>query len=84
MRSSPSGRVALPYLRSWRKRRFLTIRALAKASGVGTRTINEIELGRRQANYATVGRLSKALNLTPEQLAWASPEQATPASTAPA
>jgi transcriptional regulator with XRE-family HTH domain len=84
MHSSPSGRVALPYLRSWRNRRYLTIRGLAKASGVGTRTINEIELGRRQANFATVGRLAGALGLTSEQLARVNPEQEPPSSTASA
>lgn len=76
MRTSPSGRVVLPYLRDWRNTRMLTIRALAKASGVATRTINELELERRQANFATVGRLAKALGLTPQQLAHVPPDQA--------
>lgn len=84
MSTPTSGRIALPYLRAWRNARFLTMRDLASVSKVGTRTINELEHGRRQANFATVGRLARALGLTPEQLAWVNPEQAPPAPTAPA
>ncbi|HLW00090.1 MAG TPA: helix-turn-helix transcriptional regulator [Ktedonobacterales bacterium] len=73
MTHSTSGRVSLPYLRAWRNARFLTIRALAKAARVGPMTISELEHGRRQANFATVGRLAKALALTPHQLTYAPP-----------
>jgi transcriptional regulator with XRE-family HTH domain len=73
MNRRASGRVALPYLSAWRNKRFLTQRGLAEASGISGNTINALEQGYRQANYSTLGKLARALGITPEQLANADP-----------
>lgn len=59
--------VLLPHLRAWREWHALSAKTLATRSGVGTATISRIENG-GHANFETVGKLAKALRLTPEQL----------------
>lgn len=73
MGKQTTGRVALPYLAAWRRKRFITQRGLADASGVSGNAINALEQGYRQANYATLGKLARALGITPEQLANSNP-----------
>lgn len=68
MQEYSTGRVALPYLAAWRAMRLKTQRALSAESGVSANTINDLEHQRTRANYSTVGKLARALGLTPEQL----------------
>jgi transcriptional regulator with XRE-family HTH domain len=67
------GRYQLPFLRAWRRKRFLSIRALQAASGVSTNTIILLESQRSLANPGTVGKLAKALDITPEELVYTDP-----------
>jgi transcriptional regulator with XRE-family HTH domain len=60
-------RVTLPYLREWRQHRLLSQAELGEASSLSLVTISHLENG-GQANFATVGKLAKALNITREQL----------------
>lgn len=69
-----TGRVALPYLVTWRTKQFKTQRMLAANSGVSASAINALERGKQQANYATVGKLARGLGITPEQLVNVNPE----------
>jgi transcriptional regulator with XRE-family HTH domain len=55
-------------LREWRRRRLMTQRDLAAASGVGAVTIARIESGHAVPRFATVRKLAGALQITPEQL----------------
>lgn len=56
------------HLREWRRRRFLTVRALAEKAGVAYTTIVRVETGRHQPTMKTIMRLAKALDVEPEQL----------------
>ena len=58
----------MPPLREVRIRRLLSIRALAAASGVATRTIVEAEAGRQAPRLATMRRLADALGVAPEEV----------------
>lgn len=69
-----AGRVALVHLRAWRDHHLLSQRALAEKSGVSPATINNIEQGHTSANYATIGKLAKALGVAPRALLKAPPE----------
>ena len=59
----------MPPLREVRIRRLLSIRALAAASGVATRTIVEAEAGRQAPRLVTMRRLADALGVAPEDAA---------------
>ena len=48
-------------LREWRTDRLLSIRELAERAGVTHKTIIQLEHGRQRASYATMRRLSDAL-----------------------
>ncbi|MDQ3695981.1 MAG: helix-turn-helix domain-containing protein [Chloroflexota bacterium] len=48
--------------------------ALAAASGITNDTICRIELGRRSPQAATIARLAKALDVTPERFVTDEPE----------
>jgi DNA-binding XRE family transcriptional regulator len=74
----PTGRVALRYLRQYRKKFFKSQGRLAADSGVSKDSISELERGLRRANYETVGRLAKALDLTPHQLVNVNPDAPQP------
>jgi transcriptional regulator with XRE-family HTH domain len=55
-------------LRELRVERALTLRALAKRSGVSYDTINKLELGQRPARLSTIRKLANALNVDPREL----------------
>jgi transcriptional regulator with XRE-family HTH domain len=75
----PNGRarvlIPLPYLRAWRAWRALSQRELEEMSGVAKSTIIRIENG-APATTGTIAKLSKALDLTREQLMREDPTQA--------
>jgi len=58
----------LPRLADWRRRRALAVRDLSARSGVGTSTINRLELGRQLARPSTVRKLADALDIDPTEL----------------
>ena len=58
----------LPRLADWRRRRALAVRDLSARSGVGTSTINRLELGRQLARPSTVRKLAEALDIVPADL----------------
>jgi transcriptional regulator with XRE-family HTH domain len=64
--AEPSAEVAT--LKAWRRRRLLTVRALAAAAGVAQRTVVEVEAGRRGPQPGTIRALSAALGVEPEQV----------------
>lgn len=55
-------------LREWRRRRLMTQRDLAQASGVAQVTIARIELGEAEPRFTTLRKLAQALNIQPEEL----------------
>jgi transcriptional regulator with XRE-family HTH domain len=55
-------------LREWRRRRMLTQRELAEASGVAQVTIARIELGEASPRFATLRKLAQALQIEPGDL----------------
>jgi len=55
-------------LKAWRRRRLLTIRSLATAAGVTTKTVVEIEAGRRTPRPGTIRALSGVLGVAPERV----------------
>jgi transcriptional regulator with XRE-family HTH domain len=56
-------------LREHRRSRYLTIEALASASGVSPKTIVETEHGRTVPKFRTILALSKALGVEPGEVA---------------
>ena len=56
-------------LKRLRAERQLTVRQLSLLSGIGTNTINGLENKGQKARPATLGKLSKALNCTIDDLA---------------
>ena len=55
-------------LRELRKKRGLTMNALAKKSGVSAAAICLLEQKKRNPNYITISKLARALGVTPEKL----------------
>jgi transcriptional regulator with XRE-family HTH domain len=55
-------------LRQLRVERALSLRALAKRSGVAFDTINKLELGHRPARLVTIRKLADALGVQPKEL----------------
>jgi transcriptional regulator with XRE-family HTH domain len=55
-------------LKAWRRRRLLTIRGLAATADLSTRTVREVEAGRRAPQPGTIRALSAALEVDPEQV----------------
>jgi transcriptional regulator with XRE-family HTH domain len=55
-------------LRRLRADNALTLRALARISGVSYDTINKLELGRRPAHASTIRKLANALGVEPREL----------------
>jgi transcriptional regulator with XRE-family HTH domain len=64
-----------------RERRALTLRELAKMSGVAADTINQIELGHRKPRPSTLRKLARALEVDVEELM--SPKAEAPSSPIP-
>jgi transcriptional regulator with XRE-family HTH domain len=55
-------------LREWRAERLLSVRALALAAGVSTKTITEIEYSRQTPSFRTIRRLAGALDVQPREV----------------
>jgi transcriptional regulator with XRE-family HTH domain len=55
----------MPTLREVRRGKLISIEGLAEASGVSTKTIVEIELGRSVPRLRTIRKLSEALEVAP-------------------
>ena len=55
-------------LKSWRRRRFLTIRGMAALAHVAPKTVLDLEGGHRSPRPGTIRALSSALNIEPEQV----------------
>jgi transcriptional regulator with XRE-family HTH domain len=56
-------------LREWRAERLLSVRALAVAAGVSTKTITELEYGRQLPTFRTIRRVAAALAVEPRDVA---------------
>ncbi len=56
-------------LRETRAARVLTIRELAEAAGVSTRTIVQIEAGQIMPRFATLKKIAAALGVEPAEIA---------------
>ncbi len=69
-------------LRNIRRRKFLTIEALAQKAGVSPKTIVDLEFGRTQPKFRTIQRISEALGVNPlavaEFVAAVAPEDEAP------
>lgn len=50
-------------LREWRVERLLSIRALAEAAGVSTKTVVQLEAGRQVPTFRTMQRITAALGV---------------------
>ncbi len=55
-------------LEQLRRERLLTIRALAEAAGVSTRTVLQVEHGARTPQPGTIKRLAAALGVEPARV----------------
>jgi transcriptional regulator with XRE-family HTH domain len=55
-------------LKTWQRRRLYTVRAFANAAGVTTKTVIDIESGRRIPRPGTIKSMSTVLNVEPEQV----------------
>ena len=55
-------------LREWRLDRLLSIRELARRSGVTAKTIVDLEYGRRRPHYETMRQLCAALDVAPGEV----------------
>lgn len=71
-------RQGLEHLRAWRLWKGYSQQELAERAGTAKSTIVKLENGRATANFVTVGKLSKALEISREQLLHTDPA-ATPA-----
>ncbi len=56
-------------LREARAARVMTIRDLAEAAGVSTRTIVQIEAGQIMPRFATLRKIAAALSVEPREIA---------------
>lgn len=54
-------------LRQWRTERFMSVRELAAAAGVSTRTVQDAEAG-RPPRFVTMRKLAAALDVEPAQV----------------
>ncbi len=61
-------RIDTARMKRLRLSRALSLRALARASGLGADTVVEIEAGKRSPHPRTVGRLAEALGVEPAEL----------------
>ncbi len=55
-------------LRAWRAERLLSTRRLSALSGVGHRTIVQIEHGRQTPTFVTIEKLARTLQVEPQQV----------------
>ena len=56
-------------LRTWRRRRLMTVRDLAAEAKTSPRTVVELEAGNRTPRVATIRALSEALGVEPDRVA---------------
>lgn len=66
--------LALPYLRAYRHKAFLSQSELAKMAGLASSTISFLENGDSKASRSAIRRLAEALKITPQQLINEDPE----------
>jgi DNA-binding XRE family transcriptional regulator len=66
---------AVPYLRAWRQRAYLTQGALADLAGINKHTVQNLEVGRYRASCYSIQALAEALTITPQQLVEESPHK---------
>ncbi len=55
-------------LREWRTERLWSVRDLAAAAGVSTKTVVQTEHGRQLPTFRTMRRISDALEATPAEI----------------
>ena len=55
-------------LREWRTERLWSVRDLADAARVSTKTVVQLEYGRQRPNYTTMRRLAEALKVEPREI----------------
>jgi transcriptional regulator with XRE-family HTH domain len=55
-------------LRAWRTERLWSVRDLAAAAGVSTKTVVQLEHRRQRPNFRTIRRLSEALGVEARQV----------------
>lgn len=55
-------------LREWRKRRLLSIQALADQAGVSTKTVWDAEQGHTTPQLSTIRRLCEVLEVEPDEV----------------
>ena len=51
-----------------RRTRLWSIRELSRRAGIVTKTLNDIELGRKTPSLITIGKLSEALGVDPLEI----------------
>ncbi len=56
-------------LREWRAERLWGVRDLARAAGVSTKTVTQVEYGRQVPTFRTIRRISQALEVAPHEIA---------------
>jgi len=56
-------------LREWRVRRMLSIRQLAADARVTPKTLMDLELGRRTAQFGTMRRIAEAIGVPAHEIA---------------
>lgn len=70
---------ALPFLRSWRRRRMLTQAELVEKSGVSIATIVRAESAAGSVSVANLRKLAEALGITTDELVYTDPDADAPA-----
>lgn len=70
---------ALPFLRSWRRRRMLTQAELVGKSGVSITTVVRAESAAGSVSIANIRKLADALGVSPDELVYTDPDADAPA-----
>lgn len=55
-------------LKDWRIDRLYSIRGLATAAGISSKTVHDVELGNRTPTLQTMRKLCRALDVKPEDV----------------
>lgn len=56
-------------LREWRIARLMSVRDLARAAGISTKTVTQLEYGRHRPTFATMRKVAAALEAEPAEIA---------------